>query len=161
MFFMLRPLLYRLLLRGLPDMSHPARARPPQTARERRRSSPPGTSRAPPEPTGGSSPRSADPAGGPPPARAGSALLPPRKRRSANGFPSIRSAAPRGGSRKAWGCHERADQLGRSRQIGDIGETHEHHFGRLDRRWRHLHLFEALQYHLPRPGENRDRKLFG
>src|SRR5260370_20933591 len=98
MFFMLRPLLYRLLLRGLPEMSHPHRARPPQTALERRRLSPPETSRAPPEPTGGSSPRSADPAGGPPRARAGSALLPPRKRRSANGFRSIRSAAGRGGS---------------------------------------------------------------
>src|SRR5437870_3430825 len=97
MFFMLRPLPYRLLLRSLPEMSHPRRARPPQTVLEPRRWSPPETSRAPPEPTGGSLPRSADPAGGPPPARARSALLAIRKRRLANGFRSIGSAAGRGG----------------------------------------------------------------
>ena len=65
-----------------------------------------------------------------------------------------------GNSRRVGGCRDRADQFGRSRQIGDVGEADQHHFGGLDRRGCDLHLFEALQQHLPSPGEDRHRQLF-
>ena len=54
----------------------------------------------------------------------------------------------------------RTSSAGR-RQIGDIGEAHQHHLGRLDRRGRGLHLGEALQQHLPGAGEHRHRERLG
>ena len=51
--------------------------------------------------------------------------------------------------------------FGRCGQVGDVGKTHEHHFRGLDRRGCGLHLFEALQQHLPGAGEHRHGQPFG
>ena len=82
----------------------------------------------------------------------------PRRRGAAVAAAAARCAGPRRGSRlRSSGAH----QLGRRRQIGDIGEAHQHHLGGLDRRGRGLHLAEALEQHLPGARQHRHRQLRG
>ena len=65
---------------------------------------------------------------------------------------------------------QRADRLVGRRQVGRIGDAHQHHLGRRDRPARRLHLGDALEQHLPgarqhphrqRGGERAAARAFG
>ena len=62
---------------------------------------------------------------------------------------------------RAEGGIEGPDEIRRRRQVGNVGETHQHHFHRLDRRGCRLNLFQPLQQHLPCPRERRQSELLG
>ncbi len=92
----------------------------------------------------------------------GAADTPAPRRRCCAPLPSRRAdVPPDAGAAAAWhgrqlaALAQRLDEIGGRRQIGDIGEAHQHHLGGLQRRRRDLHLAEPLQQHLPGAGQRR------
>jgi hypothetical protein len=55
----------------------------------------------------------------------------------------------------------RAHEIGGVRQVGRVGQAHQHHLGRLARMRRGLGFAEPLQQHLPGPRQHRHREPLG
>ena len=84
-----------------------------------------------------------------------------RDQRGGGGIVGRRSRRRPGPGRRPVAAARGPDHLGRRRQIGDVGQAHQHHLGRGQGIGRHPRLAEALEQHLPGAGEDRHGEPFG